>query len=118
MASKRTTWNLLKETTMLRLRTLSWLVICSAIFSTVAPALPVYAASPAAVTSPISQKAVADHIADIRKVDPDLEDDFSTDASLFDTSYDGTTLAYMKSGELRISVDEENTLAWSTLNQD
>lgn len=94
---------------MLRLRYLSWFVICAVLFATLNPALPAHAV-------PLQQDDVADRIAEIRSVAPDIEDDFSEDG-LFETGYDGTTVAYLKSGELRIAVDEENTLAWSSLDQ-
>lgn len=103
---------------MLRLRLLSCLVICTAIFGTVAPALPAHAAPSATVKSPLRQKEISDHIADIRKEDPDIEEDFSSGKSLFDTSYDSDTSIYMKSGELRIGVDAENTLSWTPLSKD
>jgi hypothetical protein len=103
---------------MLRLRHLSWIVVCAILFSTVAPALPAYAAPAAAVQSPTRQDEVTDRIAEIRNNDPDIEEDFSKPSSLFETGYDGTTTTYLKSGELHIAVDEENTLAWSKLNQD
>ena len=103
---------------MLRLRYLSWLVICAVLLSAVAPALPAHAAPTTAVTAPIRQDEVADLIAELRSEEPDLEDNFADANGLFETGYDGTTAAYLKSGELHIAVDEENTLAWSTLNQE
>src|SRR3954463_12675124 len=115
MALKLYTWKLHQETTMLRLSLLSWLVICTAIFGTAAPALPAHAASLAAVNSPVRQKEVSDHIAEIRKGNPDLEEDFSSSKTHFNTSYEGDSSIYMKSGELRIAVDKENTLAWASL---
>jgi hypothetical protein len=98
---------------MLRLRCLSWLTLCAVLLATVAPALPARAAIPA----PTRQDEVTDRIAEIRSTGPDLEDDFSA-FGLFETGYDGTTAAYLKSGELRIAVDVENTLAWSSLFQE
>src|SRR5215203_4499570 len=98
-----------KEINMLRLRYLSWLVICAVLLSIAAPALPAHAASNTALPSPLRQDDVAERIAEIRSRDPDLEDNFDDADSLFSSGYDGTTSAYLKSGELRISVDEENT---------
>ena len=103
---------------MLRLRTLSWLVICAVLLATVAPALPAQAASTTAIIAPTSQDDVVDRIAEIRSEEPDIEDDFSGQDILFETGYDGTTSAYLKSGQLHIAVDEENTIAWSALDQE
>ncbi len=102
---------------MLRLRTLSWIVICSVLLAAVAPALPAYARSSTAVTPPIRQDEVGDLITDLRNADPDLKDDFSATTNLFKIGYDGTTSVYLRSGELHIAVDEENTLAWSRSGQ-
>ncbi len=107
----------LKEKTMLPLRYLSWVALCAILFATLAPALPAQAAARAARPSPIRQDDVADRIAEIRNAEPDLEDDFAT-YGLFETGYDGTTAVYLKSGELRIAVDEENTLAWSAIDRE
>ena len=102
---------------MLRLRYLSWLVICAMLFATLGPVLPAHAAAPATLIAPLQQDDIADHIAEVRNGDPDIEEDFSSNG-VFETGYDGTTVSYLKSGELRIAVDEENTLAWSSLNQE
>lgn len=96
---------------MLRRHTLSWLVICAVLLSSLAPAFPVAA-------SPLRQGDIADRIAEIRSNAPDLEDDFSDANSLFDVGYEGSTVSYFKSGELRIAVDDENTLAWSTMKRE
>jgi hypothetical protein len=101
---------------MLRLRYLSWLVICTVLLSVVAPVLPAHAAATNATIAPIRQDEVADYIAEIRSEDADIEDDFSSDSGLWDTPFEGTTSVYYRSSELRIAVEEENTLAWSMLD--
>ncbi|MCC6453440.1 MAG: PT domain-containing protein [Caldilineaceae bacterium] len=101
---------------MLRLRYLSWLVICTILLSVAAPVLPAHAAPSFATLAPIRQDEVADYIADIRSEDADIEDDFSRNSGLWDTPFEGTTSVYYRSSELRIAVEEENTLAWSMLD--
>ena len=98
---------------MRRLRFLSSLVICVVLLAAVAPAFPARAASSTTVIAPVRQDEVAARIDEIRRGDPDIEDDFSEDTELWTTVYDGTTSVYFKSGELRIAVDEQNLLVFT-----
>jgi hypothetical protein len=109
---------------MSRMRSLSWLIISAVLLSALAPIMPVHAASPSSLLAPIRQvdqadeEEIANRIADIRSEDADVEDDFATDTGMWNIIYDGTTSRYFKSGELRIAVDDESSLAWSIADID
>ena len=74
---------------------------------------PVASASAASTSIALPQEDVANHVADIRAADPDVEDLFAVDNGTWGIGYTGATSTYFKSGRLHVSVDDNNTIAWA-----